>query len=78
MRTVCSILSSLALGMGDFLDQGSANCGLWADSPSVFVNKALLEHSCPSFTGTSVGQRWTFTTQERPADLVLGGRASIA
>lgn len=33
------MLTSLALGMRDVLDQGSANCGPWADAPSVSVNK---------------------------------------
>lgn len=55
MRPVRSMLTSLALGMRDVLDQGSANCGPWADSPSVSVNKfywdIAVSHSLALLSG---------------------------
>lgn len=45
-------LASLALGMGDALDQGSADCGRRDDSPSMFVNKALLERGLALLPGS--------------------------
>lgn len=45
-------IASLVLGMGDALDQGSADCGPQDDSPPVFVNNALLERSLALLPGS--------------------------
>lgn len=41
----------------EFIEQGSANCSLWAKSCclAMFVNKVLFEHSCSYFDTTGVG-----------------------
>lgn len=45
-------IASLVLGMGDALDQGSADCSPRDDSPPVFVNNALLERSLALLPGS--------------------------
>ena len=64
-------LASLALGMGDALDQGSADCGRWDDSSSMFVNKALLERSLALLPGSDGSLQQTGVVLSCP------GRGSI-
>lgn len=54
----------------EFLEQGSANCSLWAKSCclAMFVNKVLFEHSCSYFDTTGVG---SFLVTIHPADSQL-------
>lgn len=54
----------------EFIEQGSANCSLWAKSCclAMFVNKVLFEHSCSYFGTTRAG---SFLVTIHPADSKL-------
>lgn len=54
----------------EFIEQGSANCSLWAKSCclAMFVNKVLFEHSCNYFGTTGVS---SFLVTIHPADSKL-------